>query len=54
MNIAAYAKAIAPIGLMIVYALLSKVGVTPDMTVEQVLSLIGSSLLVYLVPNKQA
>lgn len=46
-------KALAPAGIAVVLALLSSLGITPQMTVEQVVSLLVSSVAVYFVPNKK-
>jgi hypothetical protein len=48
-----YAKAIVPVIVGLGLTALSYVGVTGDMTIEQVLTLAVTSALVYLVPNKK-
>lgn len=48
-----YSKALVPAGVAVVLALLASVGVTPDMTVEDAVALLLTSLVVYLVPNKK-
>lgn len=47
------AKAIVPLFVMGVLALLGSVGVTRQMTVEEVATLVVTSLLVWFTRNKQ-
>ena len=47
------AKAIVPLAVMGVLALLGSTGVTRQMTVEEALTLVVTSLLVWLTRNKQ-
>lgn len=46
-------KALTPLGVGIVYWLLSLVHVTPQMTVEQMVTLLVSSIGVYFASNKK-
>jgi hypothetical protein len=52
-----YAKALVPLIITPALLLLELVGITPDMTVEQVLTFVVTlavtALGVYLVPNKK-
>lgn len=47
-----YNKAIVPLVVLGLIDILSRFGVTKDMTVEQVLTLVVTSGFVWLVPNK--
>jgi len=47
------AKAIVPLAVMGVLALLGSTGITRQMTVEEALTLVVTSLLVWLTRNKQ-
>lgn len=53
MNILFYAKALVPTIVSMILIALGSVGVTPEMTLEQVLTLLFTSILVYIVPNKK-
>lgn len=46
-------KAFMPILVTVVLAVLAQMGITSDMTVEQVVSLVVTAGLVYFVPNKR-
>lgn len=48
-----YNKAYVPVGVAVVLALLSGLGVVPDMTVKDGVEAVVTSLVVYLVPNKE-
>jgi hypothetical protein len=52
-----YAKALVPLAVTPLLFLLEKVGVTPDMTVEEsltfLLTMALTAVMVYAVPNKQ-
>jgi hypothetical protein len=52
-----YAKALVPLLVTPILLLLERIGITPDMTIEQavnfVLTMGITALLVYLVPNKK-
>lgn len=52
-DIAKYAKALMPLLIAGVLALLARAGVSPDLSLEDALTLLGTSALVYLVPNKK-
>lgn len=47
-----YRKALVPVGVAIILAVLAKAGITPDMSIQNALGLIVSAGLVWLVPNK--
>lgn len=47
-----YAKAIVPLVVTAVITALGVFGLTPQMTLEEILTLAVTSALVYLVPNK--
>ena len=51
--ILAYSKALVPVVLGGLLLLLSKIGVTPEMQVQDALELILASVLVYFIPNKK-
>lgn len=51
MSLAAIRKALVPVGVALVLAILSYFGVTRDMTVAEAATLLVTSLLVYLIPN---
>lgn len=48
-----YNKAYVPVIVGVVLLVLSQVGVTEDMTVEELVGFIVASAAVYLVPNKK-
>lgn len=47
-----YRKAIVPVVVAVVLFVLNKVGVTGDMSVKEAVTLVATSGLVWLVPNK--
>lgn len=49
-----FRKALVPVGVAAVLAVLAKVGVMGDMTVKEAVTLIITSGLVYLIPNKKS
>ena len=53
MDLSKYAKALVPIGVMAVLAFLSNLGITRTMSVEEVVTLLFTAGLVWLVPNKK-
>lgn len=52
--ISPYSKAIVPLVVAGVLAVLAKAGLTGDMTLKDAITLIVTSGLVYLIPNKKA
>ena len=46
-------KALVPLVVAGALTVLSQLSITPDMTVEQALTLVATSLGVWLVPNKK-
>ena len=54
MNLRKYTKAFMPLIVMVVLAILAKIGVTPDMSIKEVVTLAATSGLVYWFPNKQS
>ena len=54
MNYKRYLKAIVPVVVMGVLGLFAAIGVDGAMTVEQAVTLLVTSVLVYWVPNKEA
>ena len=52
-KIAQYNKALVPVGVMLVMGLLALGGIKSDMTVEQAVTLLVTSGLVWLIPNKK-
>lgn len=52
MELATIRKALVPVGVAAVLAVLAKVGVGADMTVKEAVTLIVTSGLVFLIPNK--
>jgi hypothetical protein len=53
MQLQRYAKAIVPVAVMMALTVLAKVGVTPDMKIEDVITMLITAGLVYFVPNKK-
>jgi len=53
MDLRPHAKAFVPLGVAIVLALVSKLGLTPTMSVQDAVGLLLTSGLVWLTPNKQ-
>lgn len=51
--IAPYAKALVPLGVSIILTGFAALGIGPEMTVEQAVTLLITSILVYFVPNKK-
>lgn len=51
--IAPIAKALVPTVVSVILIILGQFGVTPEMTLEQVVTLAVTSVLVYLIPNKK-
>lgn len=51
MNLSHYSKALVPLAVGAVLALLAGLGVTGDMEVKDALTVLFTALLVYLVPN---
>ena len=45
-------KAIVPVVVVVIMAILSRLGVTPDMSAQQIVTLLVTAAAVYLVPNK--
>lgn len=52
-NLQRYNKAYVPLIVMCVLSVVGLVGITPEMSVEQVITLIATSAGVYLIPNKE-
>lgn len=52
MDLTKYNKALMPLVVAVVLVLLSKLGATPDMTLKDFVTLVVTSGLVWLVPNK--
>ena len=48
-----YAKAIVPLAVGVVLFVLQQFGITPDLNTRDALTLIVTSGLVWLVPNRQ-
>ena len=53
MNIAGYYKAIVPVLVAGVLAILGYVGVGPDVSVKEAITLFVTGAIVYLVPNRK-
>lgn len=51
-TVATFAKALVPVVVGGVLVVLGKVGVTPEMSVEEALTFVVTAVLVFLVPNK--
>jgi hypothetical protein len=51
--LAPHLKAIVPLAVGGLLTLLSQAGITPDMTVEQMLTLVLTAASVWIVPNRQ-
>jgi len=52
-SLAPYAKAVVPLIVSVLLTVTGAVGVTPEMTMEQALTLLVTTILVYIVPNKK-
>lgn len=52
MDLQKYSKALVPLVVMVVLGLLAQTGATPDMTLQDFVTLVLTSGLVWLVPNK--
>lgn len=52
MNLQQYNKAFVPLIVTVVLFLLAQVGITENMTVGEVVTLVATSGLVWLIPNK--
>lgn len=52
MNLKAIRKALVPTGVAVVLAGLAYFGVAKDMSVQQAVTLVVTSVLVYLIPNE--
>lgn len=52
MNLQKYNKAFVPVGVTIVLFALAQIGVTREMKIEDVVTLLVTSGVVWLVPNK--
>lgn len=53
MELAEIRKAVVPVAVLAILGGLSAVGITEEMTVAETVSYAVTSLLVYLIPNKQ-
>lgn len=53
MEVATIRKALVPVGVAAVLAVLAKLGVGADMTVKEAVTLLITSGLVFLIPNRQ-
>lgn len=45
-------KALVPVGVAVVLAVLAKLGVAPEMSVAEAATAVVTSLLVFLIPNE--
>ena len=54
MNLFKYNKAYVPAGVALLLLVLNQFGISKEMSVEDVLTLLVTSVAVYFVPNKKA
>lgn len=52
MNPREYAKALIPLVVMVILVPLAAIGLRPEMSIEEALTLLVTSGLVWLVPNR--
>jgi len=53
MNVLYFAKALVPLIVSAILTILGGIGLTPEMTLEQAITLALTSIIVYFVPNKK-
>lgn len=54
MDLSLYRKALIPVAMTVILGILSGLNITPDMTVQDAITLLLTAVLVYFVPNKKA